>query len=332
MVAKQHYEQEKFRLIFENSPIAIWEEDFSAVAQVILQLRKNKVKSFRKYFAEHPDLVVSAFRKIKIIDINRAALSLYGVKNKRELRARLGRTFSRCVIQVLMDEFVALAEGKSYFEAEFRYRNFRGKWFDVFMRVSVPQEYRKSLTRVIVTLQDIGKQKNLERHLKKVAQLDGLTKLLNQREISRRLEEELVRSRRYGLDLSCLMIDVDHFKIINDKYGHPKGDQILKRVAIFLKESIRRSDIIGRYGGDEFLLILPQTSPHNAKIAATRVKEIFSKKMAQYQKNAPVQNTLSIGISGFPNEGIKTYKNMIVQADKALYLAKASGRDTIVVI
>ena len=164
-----------------------------------------------------------------------------------------------------------------------------------------------------------------------MAQLDGLTRLLNQREISRRLEEEMTRAKRYGLDLSCLMIDVDHFKIVNDKYGHQRGDQVLKKVATFLKESIRKSDVIGRYGGDEFLMVFPQTNSTNAKVAANRIRRIFAEKMRRFQKRLPIQNTLSIGISSVPAKGIKNYRDLINQADKALYLAKASGRDTVVI-
>ena len=162
-----------------------------------------------------------------------------------------------------------------------------------------------------------------------MSQLDGLTKLFNHYAIVERLQEELNRAKRYGLDLSCMMIDVDRFKMINDKFGHQKGDQILKHLAQLIKEDLRKSDIVGRYGGDEFFVILPETRPKSAAVAAMRIQEIFKNKMKKYAAQAGIANTLSIGLSGYPAKGINDFKSMIEVADKAMYQAKSAGRDRI---
>lgn len=330
-VSKVKGEKERFKLIFEHSPIAIWEEDFSAFAKVLKRLRQQGIKDIRRYLALHKEVVIKTFRKIKILDVNRAALSLYGAKTKKELIANFGKTFAKEAVRTLIDEFVALSEGKKIFQAEFKSKTLSGQPYDVFLKVSVPDGYEKSFSRVIVTLQDISERKRLEQHLKNMAQQDGLTKLLNSRAISKRLEEELIRAKRYNLNLSCLMLDVDYFKVVNDRFGHQKGDQILKRVAFLIKRGLRRTDIIGRYGGDEFFIILTETKPENAGIAAERVRKIISSMTFKSQSRDAIKITVSVGISGYPSDSIKDFKDLIAQADKALYSAKASGRDRIVI-
>src|SRR3989344_7749780 len=115
-----------------------------------------------------------------------------------------------------------------------------------------------------------------------------------------------------------MMIDVDHFKVINDAYGHQKGDQIIRRVAAALKKSIRQVDVIGRYGGDEFFIILPETKAQNAKTAAARIQNIFATKGFIIRANTAVKVALSIGISGFPANNVKEAKDLITRSDNAM--------------
>ena len=323
--------QQRFQLIFEHSPIAIWEEDLSVVAQLTKKLHYQKILDVRQYLTEHPDVVKKTFRKIKILDVNRAALDLYGAKNKRELIVNFGKTLTVDAVKVLTNEFASLAEGSKYFESEFKSRHMNGQFYYVILRLSVPAGYEKTLSRVIITLQNITEQKKLEKHLKLIAQQDSLTRFLNSRAIMGRLEEELIRSRRYDIDFSCLMVDIDRFKRINDGLGHQKGDQVLKKIASLIKNSLRRSDIIGRYGGDEFFIILTETKPENAKIAAERIRKIVSSFEFKLQKTKTFKLSISIGISGYPSKDIRDYRDLVAKADKALYQAKASGRNCTVV-
>ena len=325
---KKRYQQERLRIIFEYSPVAIWEENFTALARLRQILSKAKVTDIRKYLLGHPHLVKDTFRKLKIVDVNKEALKLYGAKTKRELIENLGRTVHKEAFHVLVDEFAALLEGESTFEAEFKSKTLSGKSYDVALKVSVPDVYKKSFKRVIVTLRDISVQKRYERHLKRLAQTDGLTKLFNHNAIRYRIEEEFRRAQRYHLDLSCIMIDLDHFKKINDKYGHQKGNSVLKRSAALIKKHLREVDIIGRFGGDEFLVILPETSQQNAKVAALRLQKLFSSIVEEQKKTSYV--TLSIGISGRPDGRVKSAKDLIDVADQAMYDAKKAGRNRVV--
>ncbi len=316
-------EKDQFKWIFEYSPVAIWAEDFSALAKLRDQLKKQKVKNVREYLSQNKDLVIKTFRQIKILDVNKAAVKLYGAKNKKEVIANLGKKVPKGVADVLIDEFATLLEGRD-FETEFKSKTLYGQKHDVLMRVSIPEPYRGSFKRVLVSLEDITPIKKLQAQLKRVANLDGLTGLLNQKAIKSRMEEEVLRAKRYKEKLSCMMIDLDFFKSVNDTQGHQKGDKLLKDVASLLKKSIRKVDIVGRYGGDEFLIILPETPPINAKIPALRIQVKMFQKLRAYP-----DVTMSIGICGYPCKGVNDFKDLIAKADEAMYRSKSLGRNRI---
>lgn len=164
--------------------------------------------------------------------------------------------------------------------------------------------------------------------LRDLSATDGLTGLVNHRTFSERLEEELHRFRRYGNPLSVLMIDVDLFKLVNDSLGHVAGDDALKAVAEILADSMRGSDILSRWGGDEFAAILPVTD----KTQAFAVAEKLRTKIEQTAISVPfngnestLRMTISVGVAASSDE--KTADQIVTEADRALYLAKTSGRN-----
>jgi diguanylate cyclase (GGDEF)-like protein len=155
---------------------------------------------------------------------------------------------------------------------------------------------------------------------------DDRTKLFNHRYFEFRFEYEVKRSIRYKQPLSFLIIDIDHFKQINDHFGHQEGDAIIKKVAQILKEHFRATDILARYGGDEFVAILPETPLSGAIVTAKRLIEKIRATKHQAENGTFVNITLSIGISNLPEDG-DSVKSLIEKADKALYTTKARGRD-----
>lgn len=162
----------------------------------------------------------------------------------------------------------------------------------------------------------------------RLAKIDGLTEIYNQRHFADSLENELERAKRYNRELSLLMIDIDHFKKVNDKFGHRAGDHILKKLAdIFVKRS-RKVDYVCRYGGEEFSIILPEIDIMGAFRFATTLKESVSGHKFRFE-NDVIPLTISIGISDIM-EGIETTEELIETADRRLYLAKKMGRNRVV--
>ncbi|MBI5073637.1 MAG: sensor domain-containing diguanylate cyclase [Nitrospirae bacterium] len=166
--------------------------------------------------------------------------------------------------------------------------------------------------------------------LEKLAITDYLTGIYNIRYFYHRIIEEFSRSDRYGLPISCLMLDIDFFKKINDTYGHKTGDAVLKEFAQLLKHFTRKSDVLARYGGEEFIVMLPHTSLDGTVAEAERIRNaIKNHKFKSLSNQTGI--TVSIGISVFPSARIKTHDELISAADDALYEAKKSGRDRVIV-
>lgn len=158
------------------------------------------------------------------------------------------------------------------------------------------------------------------------AMTDALTGLLNRYGLQRVLSHEYAEARRYARPLSCLMIDMDNFKTINDTFGHATGDAALKQVGAILTDVVRRSDMVSRYGGDEFLVLLPETDLEGAEALAEKV--LASAARQQFGDLQPrFQLTLSIGAATLSEE--ESGNDMIARADMALYEAKEQGRNRV---
>lgn len=158
---------------------------------------------------------------------------------------------------------------------------------------------------------------------------DGLTGLKNRREIENYLNMECDRSERYQKHLSVMMLDVDHFKQVNDTYGHQVGDEALRVVAEVIRKTIRKTDIAGRYGGEEFLVIAIETSPEGASILAGNLRAAIKAAVIPLFDNKSLRLTVSIGVASLSPER-QSIGALVGSADKALYLAKESGRDRVV--
>ncbi|HXF85827.1 MAG TPA: GGDEF domain-containing protein [Anaerolineales bacterium] len=158
-----------------------------------------------------------------------------------------------------------------------------------------------------------------------VANTDALTFLPNRRKIIVDLQKEVIRSNRYNLPLSISLVDIDYFKKINDTHGHTTGDEVLRTLAARLREQIRHPDIIGRYGGEEFLIVLPNSEIKAAAEQASRLCR--SIREMQIEANGHVVSiTISIGVAQY-RTGSETWENFLHRADLALYQAKKEGRD-----
>jgi diguanylate cyclase (GGDEF)-like protein len=170
--------------------------------------------------------------------------------------------------------------------------------------------------------------KEANERLSKLAMTDPLTKVLNRRAFFARFTEEVERSRRYSRSLVVVMLDVDRFKEFNDMEGHLRGDEALKRIAATLQNSLRKTDILGRYGGEEFILLMPETSLPNAIETCERLRQGIED--LEFQgKDEPAYLTISIGVAAYPDQG-NSVESLTEAADQALYQAKNEGRNRVV--
>lgn len=167
------------------------------------------------------------------------------------------------------------------------------------------------------------------RHLKSLALTDSLTGLPNRRAAMERLEQEWLRTRRGSHPLACMMVDIDHFKLVNDKFGHPVGDLALKCIAQSLRQVARAQDVVCRMGGEEFLVICPDADIHAAYQCAERLRQHVAALTVDHV-NPPLRLTISIGISEVRSE-MTTLDELLVRADNCLYAAKQAGRNRIVI-
>jgi diguanylate cyclase (GGDEF)-like protein len=168
----------------------------------------------------------------------------------------------------------------------------------------------------------------LQQKLGELVNLDPLTGLYNRRYLNTTLDRELARCARENQPMSMMMIDIDHFKRVNDTHGHQAGDEVLAQLGALLCENARTEDIACRYGGEEFLLLLPKMPLPVALKRAEELRTAFAK-MAIQAGDRMIKCTLSIGISGYPVHGISP-DILVRRADIALYSAKAQGRDQVV--
>ncbi|MBI2406980.1 MAG: diguanylate cyclase [Gemmatimonadetes bacterium] len=165
--------------------------------------------------------------------------------------------------------------------------------------------------------------------LEVLAHTDPLTQVLNRRALTVRLASELERARRYDSVLTLLMVDLDHFKNVNDTHGHLVGDEVLREVATLLQNEVRSVDVVARYGGEEFVAVLPETSLVGATTFAERIREHIAATPFAASMVEPLHLTASIGVSSYPSATINTVDDLFARADEALYRAKADGRNRV---
>ena len=507
-----HESETRFKSLFEDSPISLWEEDFSLVAAYLDELRHSGVTDFRAYFENHPDAVVHCAALVKVIDVNKATLKLYTAKSKEDFLASPNVVFTEESFPTFREELIALADGKTGFESETINQTFTGDKLSIALSWSVAPGDDKGLRRLFVSISDITARKQAEgklaakvieveqhnnevtllntmgdllqtcqtveeagavvsqfaqklftgqsgalyliapsrnfveavadwgespiqdrvftpddcwalrrgqvhymadprsgllcRHvrqsfgserqpkdyylcvpmmaqgetlgilhlqsdqpaasqtgqeqealtasqqqlavtlaehialalanlklreaLRSQAIRDPLTGLFNRRYMEETLERELRRAERRKAPLGIIMFDLDHFKKFNDTFGHAAGDVVLREIGAFLQARVRVEDIACRYGGEEFLVILPEASLEDTVKRAEQLCVGIKGLNVRYQDQALGAVTVSLGVAVFPEHG-STDEAIRKAADAALYRAKREGRDRVVV-
>jgi len=165
---------------------------------------------------------------------------------------------------------------------------------------------------------------------KQMSRIDGLTELYNYTFFQQLLKTEVERAHRYGHQLSLLMIDIDNFKRYNDAYGHPAGDEALRKLARVMSRAVRGCDFIARYGGDEFVVVLPETDQSEAKTIGERLRSLVAQTKYDGSQEEESVITVSVGLATYPKDA-QSKEDLIKRADQALYRAKSKNRNNLCV-
>ncbi len=181
---------------------------------------------------------------------------------------------------------------------------------------------------------EVAERQRAEAQLREMATRDPLTDAINRRHFFELAEQELHRARRYARPLSLAMVDADHFKGINDQHGHLVGDQVLRMLVELCRSSLRRTDVLARYGGEELVILLPETALPAAAAVVERVREAVERQVVQ-TREAPVRFTVSAGVvsvSAGEAASVESIESLLRRADEALYAAKNAGRNRVVAV
>lgn len=199
-------------------------------------------------------------------------------------------------------------------------------WKAEVQRLTIELEQAKKeleATKRIVRIKEIELNAVLAQ-AEEVSHIDALTCLSNRRQVIKQLQNEVIRAERYQSRLSVSMVDIDHFKRINDSYGHTVGDQVLFQLANILQDNIRNPDTVGRYGGEEFLVVLPNTGLKEAAEQAARLCKCIRE--TDINIGEAIRLTVSVGVAEYKH-GQENWQKFLSRADMALYESKNNGRD-----
>ncbi len=182
-----------------------------------------------------------------------------------------------------------------------------------------------------VTLPTTRRWRDREDLYRQMSSTDGLTRLTNRRSFIDRSNAEFSKLKRMPGSIACIMIDLDYFKQINDNHGHQAGDAVLVKVAEILADNARDYDEVGRYGGEEFAVLLPNTNKENARMIAERIRSNIEEVVIDVGAGKKLNVTASLGVAAYPSEGIEDINGLLKKADEALYKAKDLSRNVVVV-
>lgn len=268
-------------------------------------------------------LFVSKLKDHSILYCNQLAASFFGISREEAITVKASDFY-----MVQKERLKLLAEVRKHgkaFGRELRVKNLCGNYFWV-MISAVKMEWFGDPV-VMVAINDISARKSMEEELQRLATTDFLTGIFNRRQFFMLGKQEIERSRRYDRPLSFILYDIDHFKKVNDTFGHQAGDAVLKKITMAVHAQLRTNDIEGRVGGEEFGIILPETSVAEAIVLAERVRAIIENLKIKFGESV-LHITASFGVTGLEAED-KSLDQIFKRADHALYEAKNAGRNRV---
>lgn len=301
--------------------------DITELKQAQISLAESEWK-LKAIIEAEPECVKILAPDGTLLQINRAGLDMLEAESDAQV---IGRRLVDVVTAPYREAFDELTRKVCRGESgslEFEMVGLKGqhRWLDTH---AVPmRDASGGITGLLGVTRDITERRRVEQELARLAQTDPLTGLANRRHFMAQAEEELSRTHRYGGPLSVLMVDIDHFKRVNDTYGHKTGDLVLQRFADLSRHMLRDIDTIGRIGGEEFAILLPETDGSRGREVAERLRSALAEAELPVEQGLPLRFTASIGIASLAGPGVNI-DTLLNQADQALYEAKHAGRNRV---
>lgn len=315
--------------LFELAPVTLSLTDHSALWTTFQIWRAQGVRDIVEHFLADPQRLRQCWQEVILLRVNQRALTMYGASSQAEMVARFRDTIRTDRPTDLLNWFVALwnchADLQHLSCDTVRY-TLQGKRMDVRLHATVLPDSPLPWSRVLISAEDITSKLAIEKENERLACVDHLTNLSNRRDFITKAAAELSRAQRYGAPLTVLMIDLDHFKNVNDCFGHHVGDRVLSAFADKLRHCVREVDLTGRLGGEEFAVLLPNTNADEASDVMDRLRaELASAPIANTDQHA-IYLTISVGLAELA-PSIVSVEAFLSKADSALYAAKRNGRD-----
>lgn len=290
---------------------------------------KNTKRHLEAIIKNSPDPVISTDKDGNVVLFNEGAEELLGYSSEDVI--------GRSILEIYANQEQAKEVLKRFSENgkdgppnETTLRSLDGSSIPVLVSASTIQGEEGKKEGTIWFKKDLRERKTLERQVKDLSTKDGLTGCFNRVHFTTMLKEEFQRTVRNKVPLSFILIDIDHFRVVNDHHGHPGGDSYLETLAGFVVRSVRFSDIVARYGGDEMAILLPNTPPDAAQAVAERIRETAAG-LEVPCGDAAIKCTVSIGMVSNNSAFVKNADDFLKAADSALFTAKMTGRDKVVV-
>lgn len=317
-----------------DSRIRIIQTCVEITEKKLLEKQLNvSMKRFEAVVQTAYDGIVSIDEQQNIRLFNDSARKIFGVEDGQEV---IGSPLVRFIPQKYRKKHAEYVEGFKNSQIDSRpmqarasVRGLRADGSEFPVEVTISKIRIGERTEMTAVIRDISEKNRLLEELLKASQEDHLTGLYNRKYFTQRLSEEIARCARFKRGFSLMMLDIDHFKRVNDLYGHDCGDKVLVWFAAILKKTMRTTDVVSRWGGEEFLVILPECEAEASFIVAEKVRREVERSEIGYDEQV-LKITCSIGLQYFSHAKI-AINDMIMSVDKAMYLAKRQGRNCTVV-
>jgi diguanylate cyclase (GGDEF)-like protein len=302
------------RGLFEHSPVSLWVEDFSCVKRLLDEVRQKGIRDFRVFTDVHEEFVDRCMAEIRVIDVNRHTLELFGAPDKTTLLRRLGDVFRDDMREHFKEQLIDLWNGRIFQQREVVNYALNGDELHLHLQFSVLPGHEHDWSLVQVALTDITARKKAEAYLEYLGQHDVLTKLYNRSFYA----DELNRLERKGLHpITIIVADLNGLKAANDQLGHAVGDALLRRAGEVLSKAVDKPCHAARIGGDEFAILLPATDEREAAAVVENIEKLVEVNNQFY--SGPALSFAMGAATGQPGERLE---DVARRADLLMYEAK----------